>query len=90
MGGVSGAHAGTYLVLTLTGISERAIAQRAAGRGLWLLPLSTFYASKPSQQGLVLGYGSTPVEEIPKAVRKLREVLAGSVAGTRMNHPKRL
>ncbi|MGA7924914.1 MAG: PLP-dependent aminotransferase family protein [Candidatus Sulfotelmatobacter sp.] len=89
-GEVSGAHAGTYLVLTLNGISERAITERAAGRGLWLLPLSPFYASKPSRQGLVLGYGSTPLEEIPKAVRKLREVLAGSVAGTRMNHPKRL
>jgi GntR family transcriptional regulator/MocR family aminotransferase len=90
LGEVSGAHAGTYLVLTLTGISDRAIAQRAAGRGLWLLPLSSFYASKPSLQGLVLGYGSTPVEEIPKAVKKLSEVLAGSVAGSRMKHPKRL
>ncbi len=88
-GEVSGAHAGTYLVLTLNRISERAIVERAA-RGLWLLPLSPFYASTPSRKGLVLGYGSTPVEEIPKAVRKLREVLAGSVTGTRMNHPKRL
>lgn len=88
-GEVSGAHAGTYLVLILNGISERAIVERAADRGLWLLPLSPFYANKPSRQGLVLGYGSTPLEEIPKAVRKLREVLAGSVAGTRMNHPKR-
>ena len=87
-GEVSGAHAGTYLVLTLNGISERAIAERAADRGLWLLPLSPFYASTPSRQGLVLGYGSTPVEEIPKAVRKLREVRAGSVPDTRMNHPK--
>jgi DNA-binding transcriptional MocR family regulator len=78
------------LVLTLTGISDRAIAQRAAGRGLWLLPLSSFYASKPSLQGLVLGYGSTPVEEIPKAVKKLSEVLARSVADSRMKHPKRL
>jgi GntR family transcriptional regulator/MocR family aminotransferase len=89
-GEVSGSHAGTYLVLTLNGIPEQAIAERAAGRGLWLLPLSPFYAGKPSRQGLVLGYGSTPVEEIPKAVRKLREVLAGSVASTKMNHPKRL
>ena len=68
---IAGAHAGMHLVTILKGVADRKIAERAARQKLWLMPLSSFYAEKAAAQGFILGYGSTSVEEIPAAVRRL-------------------
>jgi GntR family transcriptional regulator / MocR family aminotransferase len=78
---VIGAEAGLHLTLTLPGPeSDYDIALRAASQNLWLWPLSTAYIGGAARNGLILGFGSTHVADIPAAVRKLRGVLwnAGS------------
>jgi GntR family transcriptional regulator/MocR family aminotransferase len=72
---IAGAQAGMHLCVMLKGISDREMAARAARQNLCLLSLSPFYAGNTPQQGFILGFGSTSVEEIPDAVRKLRVVL---------------
>ena len=72
---VTGGEAGMHLAITLNGINDREIAKRAALQNLWLLPLSTSYLDKATRQGFILGFGSTAVEEIPDAIRKLRTML---------------
>ncbi len=72
---VTGEQAGLHLSLTLKGIRDREVAERAARQGLWLVPLSSCYQGQPSRQGFILGFGSTGAAEIPKAVRKLRTVM---------------
>ena len=72
---MSGGQAGMHLSLILKGISDHEVAQRAAIRNLWLTPLSSSYIGKPSQQGFILGFGSTSAESIPSAVHKLRSIL---------------
>jgi GntR family transcriptional regulator / MocR family aminotransferase len=68
---VVGAQAGMHLATTLKRGADREIAGRAARENLWLAPLSSFYARKAVHQGFVLGFGSTPVQDIPAAVRRL-------------------
>jgi GntR family transcriptional regulator/MocR family aminotransferase len=71
-----GAEAGMHLTVTLpAGFNDREIAMRAARQGLWLWPLSPSYVGENARQGFVLGFGSTTVAEIPKAVRRLRNVI---------------
>lgn len=72
---ISGAQAGMDLSVILKGVSDRQVAERAASQNLRLVPLSPFYLGRAVLQGFILGFGSTPVEEIPKAVRKLRALL---------------
>lgn len=72
---VTGEQAGMHLCLILKGIDDREIAQRAADANLWLVPLSSSYSGKASQQGFILGFGSTSAQQMPNAVRKLRSVL---------------
>lgn len=75
---ILGGEAGLHLTITLpAGIREVEIAVRAARQKLWLWPLSHYYMGKGSRPGFVLGFGSTAVKEIPAAVRKLRELVAG-------------
>jgi GntR family transcriptional regulator / MocR family aminotransferase len=74
---ITGEQAGMHLCIVLDGISaDRKIADRAALAGLWLVPLSSSYASKGSRQGFILGFGSTPVSEMQDAVRKLRAAIS--------------
>ena len=73
---ITGGEAGMHLAVALKGIRDCEIAERAARRNLWLVPLSTSYLGGASRQGFVLGFGSTEVEGIPIAVRKLRTLLA--------------
>jgi GntR family transcriptional regulator / MocR family aminotransferase len=75
---IRGEQAGTHLAVLLNGISDRVVVDRAAKRNLWLVPLSTSYIGKSSQQGLVLGFGSTETDAIPAAVRKLRFALTST------------
>jgi GntR family transcriptional regulator / MocR family aminotransferase len=72
---VTGGEAGMHLAITLNGINDCEIAKRAARQNLWLVPLSTSYLGKATRQGFILGFGSTAVEEMPNAVRKLRNML---------------
>jgi GntR family transcriptional regulator / MocR family aminotransferase len=74
---VGGAEAGMHLTVTLpSGSRDVEIAERAARQNLWIWPLSRFYAGERKRPGLILGFGSAAVEEIPRAVRKLRNLLA--------------
>ncbi|MGC2229396.1 MAG: PLP-dependent aminotransferase family protein, partial [Candidatus Sulfotelmatobacter sp.] len=73
---VTGGEAGMHLSVTLKGINDCEVAERASSRNLWLVPLSTSYLGKASRQGFILGFGSTEVADIPNAVRKLRTVLS--------------
>ena len=73
---VLGNEAGMHLAVTLhTGGSDVNIAERAARQNLRLWPLSLSYLGKKPRQGFILGFGGTPVAEIPRAVRKLRDLL---------------
>jgi GntR family transcriptional regulator / MocR family aminotransferase len=73
---IVGAEAGMYLAVILkNGACDQEVASRAAQQGLWTQPLSPAYFGEPRSQGLVLGFGSTPAEEMPKAVRRLRSVV---------------
>jgi GntR family transcriptional regulator/MocR family aminotransferase len=73
---VVGSEAGMYLTVTLKdGHRDHEIAERAARQSLWTWPLSPSYLGDGARQGFILGFGSTPVAEIPRAVRKLRNLL---------------
>ena len=74
---VQGAQAGVHLVATLARpADDRAIAERAARAGLWVMPLSSCYAGRVTRRGLVLGYGGTEADEMAAAVGRLRRVLS--------------
>ncbi len=71
-----GGEAGMHLVVTLPkGLLDQEIALRAASQKLWLWPLSPSYLSKAARQGFILGFASTKATEMPRAVRRLRNVL---------------
>lgn len=73
---VLGDAAGMHLAVTLPkGSRDVEIAQRAARQNLSMWPLSRSYVGEMSRPGLILGFGSTRVEEILPAVRKLRSLL---------------
>jgi GntR family transcriptional regulator / MocR family aminotransferase len=73
---VHGAEAGMHITVTLPeGFRDREIAINAAKDKLWLWPLSPSYMSETPRQGFVLGFGSTPAEQIPQAVHQLQRVL---------------
>jgi GntR family transcriptional regulator/MocR family aminotransferase len=75
---VLGDHAGMHLVVPLPpDADDREVALRAARRGISVIPLSSCYAGRRARPGLVLGYGSTHIKDIPDAVRRLRAVLRG-------------
>ena len=72
---ILGAEEGMHLAALLPpGISDLDTAQRAARLKLWLWPLSPSYLGE-ARPGFILGFGSTPAEEMPRAVRKLRSAL---------------
>jgi GntR family transcriptional regulator/MocR family aminotransferase len=86
---VTGEQAGMHLCVFLNGICDREIAQRAALADLWLVPLSPSYAgSKGSRHGFILGFGSTSVEEMPGAVKKLRLMLGFGTKGGGQLRPR--
>jgi GntR family transcriptional regulator/MocR family aminotransferase len=74
--GILGSEAGMYLTVTLEdGSRDLEVAERAARQNLWTWPLSPSYLGEGACQGFILGFGSTAAEEIPRAVRKLRNLL---------------
>jgi GntR family transcriptional regulator / MocR family aminotransferase len=73
---VVGAEAGMHLLLMLPKTcSDLESARGAARQGLWVAPLSSCYLQAPAQQGLILGFGGSRIEEIPQAVGRLARVL---------------
>src|SRR5215468_700913 len=73
------AEAGQRVVVKLArGIQDRVVSRRAAEEELWLWPLSPCYLTDNSSQGFILGFGSTPTDEIPRAVRRLSLLLSQS------------
>ncbi len=74
---VHGAEAGMHMTVTLPeGVEDVEIATRSAAQNLWLWPLSPSYLGATPSHGFVLGFGSTPTDQIPAAVHHLEEVLA--------------
>ena len=74
---VHGAEAGMHLAVTLPeGFHDSEIAMKAARERLWLWPLSPSYFEHKPRQGFILGFGSTPRDQIPRNVRLLRTILS--------------
>jgi GntR family transcriptional regulator/MocR family aminotransferase len=74
---ILGAEAGMHLVVILPkGFRDAEIANKAARERLWLWPLSPTYLVETPRQGLILGFGNTPVAEMPHAVGRLGDMLA--------------
>jgi DNA-binding transcriptional MocR family regulator len=57
-------------------IRDVEISERAARENLWIWPLSPNYLGQVTHSGFILGFGSTDVAEIPRAVRRLSGLLA--------------
>jgi GntR family transcriptional regulator / MocR family aminotransferase len=73
---VHGAEAGMHLAVTLPeGYSDWEFSARAAEARLFLWPLSPCYVKMEPRQGVILGFGSTPGEQIPDAVRTMKSIL---------------
>jgi GntR family transcriptional regulator/MocR family aminotransferase len=73
---VSPIEAGLQTAAWLTGgQAASAVAQRAALRGLEATPLSNYQRSKPTREGLHLGFAAIPPSEIRRGVRELARVL---------------
>jgi GntR family transcriptional regulator/MocR family aminotransferase len=73
---IVGSDAGLYLTIMLEdGNRDHEVAERAAGQNLWTWPLSPSYLGDAARQGFILGFGGTAAAEIPRAVRKLRNLL---------------
>jgi GntR family transcriptional regulator/MocR family aminotransferase len=76
---ILGGEAGMHLAMTMpSGGRDLEISERAARQGLWIWPLSPAYLGRPLRQGFVLGFGGTAAAEIPRAVRKLRDLLSAN------------
>ena len=74
---IHGAEAGMHVTVTLPeGLEDVEIARRAAIDRVWLWPLSPSYLGKKKRQGFVLGFGSSPIEQIPKAIRGMRAAIS--------------
>jgi len=73
---VLGEQAGLHVSITLPyGFDDHEVSDHAAREGLWLVPLSSSYIERPSPQGFILGFSNIPAGEIPRAMKKLSNVL---------------
>jgi GntR family transcriptional regulator/MocR family aminotransferase len=76
---VHGTEAGMHVTVTLPkGYRDVEVATRAAKEKLWLWPLSPSYVSAPPEQGFILGFGSTPANQIRQYVCQMRRLLSPS------------
>jgi GntR family transcriptional regulator / MocR family aminotransferase len=70
---IEGAEAGMHLVTLLRpGVDDMSVSLAAARKGLSAMPLSSCRVLPGEPGGLVLGYGGVDVQDMQKAVRKLR------------------
>jgi GntR family transcriptional regulator / MocR family aminotransferase len=73
---VLGEQAGLHVSVTLPhGFDDHELSDRAARDGLWLVPLSSSYIERPSPQGFILGFSNIPAGEIPRSMKKLKNIL---------------
>jgi GntR family transcriptional regulator/MocR family aminotransferase len=73
---IHGAEAGMHLTITLPDtVKDTEVAVKAAQERLWLWPVSPSYAGENRRQGFILGFGSTPLSQIPQYVRQLAKML---------------
>jgi GntR family transcriptional regulator / MocR family aminotransferase len=73
---IVGTEAGMHLCVLLPArFRDIDLANRAAQQKLWLWPLSPCYLGQAARQGFVLGFGNTPAEDVPAAVRRLGALL---------------
>lgn len=74
---VAGEQAGLHLSIRLPRVfRDQEISERASKQRIWLAPLSSYYhQQRQSRQGFILGFSNTPAEEMPRAVRKMRDVM---------------
>jgi GntR family transcriptional regulator / MocR family aminotransferase len=76
---VLGDSAGMHVTIKLSpGLKDQELSVRAAEEKLWLWPLSSCYITKPAADGFILGFGSTTLAEIPRAVTRLASIIEGS------------
>jgi GntR family transcriptional regulator / MocR family aminotransferase len=74
---IHGADAGVHLAVTFPdNIRDVELASRAARERLWLWPLSPSYLGDKPRQGLVLGFGSTPKDQIRRNVGHLKKIIS--------------
>jgi DNA-binding transcriptional MocR family regulator len=68
-----------HVTVTLPkGYRDVEVATRAAKEKLWLWPLSPSYVSASPEQGFILGFGSTPANQIRQYVCQMRRLLSPS------------
>ena len=73
---ILGSEAGMHMTVTVPeNLHDMEAATRAARDRIWLWPLSPSYLGKKKRQGFVLGFGSSPTEQIPEAVRRMGAAL---------------
>ena len=87
---VLGSEAGLHLTVTLARyVSDTKLAERAARQKLWIWPLSTCYSSlsEIALPGFILGYGSMSLDDIPRAVRELHNLLAPNSSDPSPHYP---
>jgi GntR family transcriptional regulator / MocR family aminotransferase len=73
---VIGAEAGMHLVALLPrGVSDVAVAKKAAAIGISAMPLSSCYLKSPARGGLILGYGGTDSRQINAGIRTLKTLI---------------
>jgi GntR family transcriptional regulator / MocR family aminotransferase len=63
-------------------LSAAAVLERTDNSGVVANPLAAFYASRPAQSGLVLGYGAIQLTKIEDGLRLLRRVLSDPAVAT--------
>ena len=64
---------GMHLVALLPpGVSDVAVARKAAKIGISAMPLSSCYVKSPVRDGLILGYGGVDARQIRDGMSKLR------------------
>ncbi|MFJ4498633.1 PLP-dependent aminotransferase family protein [Streptomyces sp. NPDC088864] len=74
---LTGLEAGLHAVLLLAdGIDGARVARRAAALGVEVAPLSAFRQGPSATEGLVVGYGGLPLEDLAAAVSILTEAIA--------------
>jgi len=73
---VTGDGAGAHVVLWPSKrISENAVIEKAASRGVGIYGVSRYFLKRPSRSGLMLGYSRMREGEIREGIRRLSEIL---------------
>ncbi len=73
---VTGDGAGAHVVLwPKKHISENSVIEKAAARGVGIYGISGYFLTRPSRQGLLLGYSRMKKEEIHEGIQRLSEIV---------------